>query len=453
MSEPLPTTERVGGRAERWNDLLVRVCQVLLLFVLSHVVITLANIPRYYQRVSTLSVPTVQFGGEIRTSTDLVLSQVAARGMSPSTYAAYIIGLNLITALPFLVAGLLIAWKAQRNWYRWFTAFVLVFYPTGSLWEFSLVGGLASEIVNTGSLLWSCYLLFLYLFPNGRAVPRWSRWIMGLFALLLFAVQAALFALDYFSLPYDAATIMPLALVVILGGFPFILACQLYRYFWVANTVERTQIKWFVAGITLYVTAVVATANLGSSLTSDTGFVGDVTGLLAAIIPLTIGISILRYRLWDIDIIIRRTLIYSLLTLTLGLVYLGCILLSRALVAPLTGGSELAIVASTLAIAALFNPLRRRIQNLIDKRFYRRKYDAAKVLAAFGATARDETNLERLTAEMLRVVDETMQPAFVSLWMRDTLIPAHTEADGALQAHHRALGPEEPGRERRDEAT
>jgi hypothetical protein len=453
MSEPIAHHGARRGRAERWNYLLVRVCQVLLVFVLSHVVITLANIPRYYQRVSTLSVPTVQFGGEIRTSNDLVLSQVAARGMSPSTYAAYIIGLNLIIALPFLVTGLLIASKAQRNWYHWFTAFVLVFYPTGSLWEFSLVGGLAREIVGTGSLLWSCYLLFLYLFPNGRAAPRWSRWIMGLLALLLFIVQAALLALDYFSLPYDAASIMPLPLIVIFGGFPLILACQIYRYFWVANTVERTQVKWFVAGIALLITAIVATTNLGSSLTSDTGFVGDATGLLAVIIPLTIGISILRYRLWDIDIIIRRTLVYSLLTLTLGLVYVGGILLSRALVAPLTGGTEIAIVASTLAIAALFMPLRRRIQNVIDKRFYRRKYDAAKVLAAFGATARDETNLDALTGGLLRVVDETMQPEFVGLWLRDPSIQARGEADGAPQPHHIAVHTEEPRRHYVDEAT
>jgi hypothetical protein len=128
--------------------------------------------------------------------------------------------------------------------------------------------------------------------------------------------------------------------------------------------------------------------------------------------------AILRYRLWDIDIIIRRTLIYGALTLTLGLVYLGCILLIRTLIAPLTGGSELAIVVSTLAIAALFNPLRRRIQNFIDKRFYRRKYDAAKVLAAFGTTARDETNLERLTSAMLNVVDDTMQPEHMALWLQ-----------------------------------
>jgi hypothetical protein len=143
--------------------------------------------------------------------------------------------------------------------------------------------------------------------------------------------------------------------------------------------------------------------------------------------PLTIGIAILRYHLYDIDVIIRRTLVYSLLTLALGLIYIGCIVLSRALVAPLIGGSEVAIVASTLAIAALFNPLRRRIQNVTDKRFYRRKYDAAKVLAAFGTTARDETDLERLTTELLRVVDATMQPEHVSLWLRETRVSSTTD--------------------------
>jgi hypothetical protein len=143
------------------------------------------------------------------------------------------------------------------------------------------------------------------------------------------------------------------------------------------------------------------------------------SNVLIALLPVCLGIAITRYRLFDIEVIIRRTLVYSTLTIILGLVYVGCIVVSRALVAPYIGGSDVAVVASTLAIAALFTPLRHRIQNLIDRRFYRRKYDAAKVLAAFGATARDETDLERLTGEMLRVVDETMQPKFVGLWLRE----------------------------------
>jgi hypothetical protein len=159
-----------------------------------------------------------------------------------------------------------------------------------------------------------------------------------------------------------------------------------------------------------------------NGLNESTSLAGDIFqlffGLSLVAFPAAIGIAILRYQLYDIDIIIRRTLVYSILTLTLGLVYVGCIVLIRTLIAPLTRGSDVTIVASTLVIAALFTPLRHRIQNLIDRRFYRRKYDAAKVLAAFGATVRDETDLERLTGEMLRVVDETVQPEFVGLWLK-----------------------------------
>jgi hypothetical protein len=176
--------------------------------------------------------------------------------------------------------------------------------------------------------------------------------------------------------------------------------------------VERQQLKWFVAAAALLPVAVVC----GETYPDSQPFVMPVA---LALLPAATGIAILRYRLYDIDIIIRRTLVYSTLTFILALIYVGCIVVIRTLVAPLVGGSELAIVASTLAIAALFTPLRRRIQTLIDKRFYRRKYDAAKVLAAFGATARDETDLEQLTAEMLRVVEETMQPEFVGLWLRE----------------------------------
>ena len=145
-------------------------------------------------------------------------------------------------------------------------------------------------------------------------------------------------------------------------------------------------------------------------------------------VALSVSIAILRYRLYDIDVIINRTLVYGTLTAALTLIYVGTVVLLRQVLAPLTGSSELAIIASTLVLAVLFTPLRRRIQNLIDKRFYRRKYDAAKVLAAFGVIVRDETDLERLTAEMLRVVDETVQPEFVGLWLRET------QAGSTLQA-------------------
>jgi hypothetical protein len=136
-------------------------------------------------------------------------------------------------------------------------------------------------------------------------------------------------------------------------------------------------------------------------------------------IPVATGIAILKYRLYDIDVIINRALVYGPLTATLALIYVGGIVLLQRLLVILTGQeSTLAVVASTLLIAALFNPLRRRVQGFVDRRFYRRKYDAAKTLAAFNVTLRDETNLETLNNELVSVVREAMQPAHASLWLR-----------------------------------
>jgi hypothetical protein len=145
-----------------------------------------------------------------------------------------------------------------------------------------------------------------------------------------------------------------------------------------------------------------------------------VSDVLLNVVPLFLTLAILRSRLWDIDIIIRKTATYSVLTGLLALVYFGSVLVLQAVFSTLGGQrSEGVIVISTLAIAALFLPLRRRIQDAIDRRFYRRKYDAQKVLAQFAATARDETDLEKLTARLIEVVNATMQPAHVSLWLKD----------------------------------
>jgi hypothetical protein len=147
-----------------------------------------------------------------------------------------------------------------------------------------------------------------------------------------------------------------------------------------------------------------------------------ITLLSSLILPVTIGISILRYRLWDIDIIIRWTLQYSVLSGLLALAYFGLVVVLQNAFTAITGQrqNDFVTVVSTLAIAALFAPLRRRVQDGIDRRFYRKKYDAAKVIAEFGATCRDETDLDKLTTRLVEVVQETMQPESVSLWLKPT---------------------------------
>jgi hypothetical protein len=188
-----------------------------------------------------------------------------------------------------------------------------------------------------------------------------------------------------------------------------------------ARGVQRQQIKWYA-----YAAALLAGSAALPYVVSETlniwwlqwvAFVPAVFGV--ASLPVAVGIAILKYRLYDIDILINRTLVYGSLTALLALVYFGGIVVLQRVFVVLTGEkSTLAVVASTLVIAALFNPLRRRVQAFVDRRFYRRKYDAAKTLEAFSAKLRDETDLDALSDDMVGVVRETMQPAHVSLWLR-----------------------------------
>jgi hypothetical protein len=203
---------------------------------------------------------------------------------------------------------------------------------------------------------------------------------------------------------------------------------QIYRYARVSGPVQRQQTKWVVFGLaatSLVILSRYVPLLIFPSLSTSSSFYFLIStyvypvGLL--LIPLALGIAILRYRLWDIDILINRTLVYGTLTGLLALLYVGLVITLQALFKGATGqvgASPVVIVISTLAIAALFQPLRRRIQRIIDRRFYRRKYDVAKTLEAFSATLRNEVDLSQLSEQLVAVVQETMQPASVSLWLR-----------------------------------
>ena len=285
----------------------------------------------------------------------------------------------------------------------------------------------ASSWVWVPGLGFAVFLLLL--FPDGRLPsPRW-RWFFWLGLLLtLVGTISQMFApglvgdagviynpLGVESLPNAFKLIQALMFTLVL-----ISAASLFVRRLRARGVERQQLKWFTYSSILATSGTILAYTLSEAISSVwlgwAGYILALVGLIAT--PLAMGIAILRYRLYEIDLIINRTLVYGLLTAMLVLFYFGSVTALQYLFSLLTGqGNTLAIVASTLAIAALFNPLRGRFQGFIDRRFYRRTYDARKTLEAFGSRLRDETDLEKLCEDLVEVVDETMQPSHVSLWL------------------------------------
>ena len=352
-------------------------------------------------------------------------------GLSVEFFAAYFVALEVIFTAVSASIGAAIFWRASRDRMALLASLVLVTFGVvlpipllalelSSLWTASaravfFVGAVALEV-------------FFYTFPDGRFVPRWSRWI--LLAAMGVLAPSILFPYSYLSL-WRYPLLNALVSAGLLAGPVFFV--QIYRYLRVSDAAQRQQTKWVVlgmgtagAGYGVFIALdLLLPSGLLVSLLGNTAFFA-----LMLLIPISIAVAVLRYRLYDIDILINRTLVYTLLTAILAAVYFGAVVLLQRLVVALTGEkSTLAVVASTLLIAALFNPLRRRIQFFIDHRFYRRKYDARKTLEAFSATLKDEMDLDAMSDDLVGVVRETMQPAHVSLWLRPDTAPKGKEAD------------------------
>jgi hypothetical protein len=361
------------------------------------------------------------------TESDLAL--LAERGISERAFLILATVANLTFNVGFIVAAIVLFWLRLQDRLALLLSLVLVVF-----------GGVITSPVNdvlfrtrpdlrgvTTGLSMLAYVglpLLLATFPNGRFVPQKMRWV-AILAIGGAGVAGLRQGPDSFGPVVERAALSPAAILV---GFAILAAVsQIYRYQRVANTLEKQQAKWGAVGLlgmlmlmliwvtlaTVYPSSEPSQARAVALLT-----IWPILVLLGFLTPGSFAVAILRYRLWDIDLIIRRTLIYSAVSVVLAAVYFGGVVVLQQVFSAVSGqGSPLAIVLSTLLIAALFRPLRKSMQTIIDRRFYRQKYDAAQTLANFARTTRDEINLDEVTDELLGIIHNTLQPESMSLWL------------------------------------
>jgi hypothetical protein len=392
--------------------------------------------PRYHQLETISPQPQVR-AGQLNPQE---AQDFARLGFSPQIYAAWFTAIEGLAALGFAAVAILIFLRGAHDW-------VALLFAT-TLLTLGLVASPLPLALAASSPFWqglisalrlmglACMITAFFVFPDGRFIPHWTR-LLAFIWLAYVAVSIFVPAIQFMPSLIFQSQVDYLVLAWYYAWLSLIVAAQVYRYRKVSNPVERQQTRWVVYGL-----AILFTISAGLSLplflapalhlsrpvlilARLIAFSGIMLGQIS--LAITIAVALLRYRLYDLDLVVRRTLVYSLLSLVLALIYFGSVLLLQETVRRLTGQagqSPAAIVLSTLAIAALFSPLRKRIQEGIDRRFYRRKYDAQKTVEAFAATLRDEVDLERLREHLLAVVQETVQPESVSLWLREPR-PAH----------------------------
>ncbi len=430
-----------AGEGQLYGPRLRLVQALWLVLVLIDLAVLMVSLPIYYHSLFTLCPSPVTSCPDTGQLSVQTLPTLLHAGFSLQTYAFYVIVLDALTTLSFLLIGALIIWRRANTWMGLFVSFLLIeFGCLGLSFAHALPNDSANpliDVLNIASLLptilyYPCLSFFFATFPDGRFVPRWSWALLG-----LWVVNAFFWTIGGFApaSPLAIGNWPPLLeagwLSAVFGGSASV---QLYRFLRVASPVQRQQIKWLLYGfvpvivlplcLTLYMTFVPSLNKPGAFLlNTPNSFFLIVTLPLYRFwylpIPFCVGIALLRYRLWDIDVIINRTLVYGSLTALLVALYVGLIFALQSLLGAIIkqSNNDVAIVISTLAIAALFQPLRRRIQYVIDRRFYRRKYDARQVISNFSATLRGEVDLTELSEQLVAVVEETMQPAHVSLWL------------------------------------
>ncbi len=393
---------------------------------LTLVVLTLAiffvSLPMYLAQLQT---PCTEIACEYQQLTHAQAETLKGMGLSLGDYAAFTITIALASVMVCLVVSTLIIWRRSYDRMAHFVALMLVTLgPIIEVVNVPVSSPSPWQVPNAclSFLAQALLVLVFLLFPSGRFVPRWTRFTLVVYLAVLVPLT---------FLP--VAPLLPntpeseLGWLVAISELAIVAGVQLYRYRRVSSPRERQQTKWVVFGLAVPITVYFLATALGlffpvlaerSSLyllaLNEGGF------LLPLFISLSFGFAMLRSRLWDIDVLINRTLVYGVLTVLLTAIYVGLVIGLQALLRGLISqdNSGAAIVISTLAIVVLFQPLHQGIQRSIDRRFYRSKYDAAKTLTAFSTTLRQEVDLDQLREQLVAVVQETMQPSHVSLWLR-----------------------------------
>ena len=362
-------------------------------------------------------------------------AELAALGISPGFHAVWNIALEALVVLSYFGMAALIAWRKPRDPAALLVALALVGFGAG-------LPGTIYAILNAEpiwlqpygflqTLGWLLLLIFAFVFPNGRFVPRWTVWL---------SIPWTVWVVGFFRFAGAVVAAHPwaIALTFVIWAAWFVVgaAAQYYRYTWVSTWLERQQTKWVVFGflgmlLGIFLTVLYHVAALTGLVSGSAAIILRIAAviLLSAttlLVPITVGIALLRHRLFNVDVLINRTLIYGSLTVLLALVYFVMVVLLGVLFSSIshesTQGSEVAITLSTLFIATLFQPLRAKLQHGINRRFYRSSYDAARTIQAFAARLPSLVDIEHLTESVLSTVEDTMQPTFATLWL---LTPHH----------------------------
>lgn len=353
------------------------------------------------------------------------------------------IGQTILFPIPATIVGVLIINRYRRHPIGWLLIGMGLFQPLDRLLaEWAIFGyytnpGQPLALITGWVVNWAWGILMILLavlpmiFPNGRFLSRRHKIS---FFLILAVYFGSLFVAATVETPMSSAFMMPnpfidqsnsalydvlFTIIIIIMPLLFIFALgSVWVRFRRSSGRERQQIKWFLAGLTMLFIQLLLGFYLGTVVSGLA--IGDILiNVMSLWLIVGIAIALLRHNLYDIDLIIRRTFIYAVLSVLLAIIYFGSVILMQSIITAAGGEqSTIAIVISTLMIAALFNPLRQRIQAFIDRRFYRRKYNTEQILAQFAQTARDEVELEKLTAELVHVIQDTMQPEKINLWLK-----------------------------------